>query len=472
MPTQIDLHDVQGNIVRGYGRWGFPKARYMCYRIVNADAARVTIRKLIPLVTTGAPWTRDGKYGDGSQIPRATLNIAWTYEGLKRIGVPEASLHSFPDDFCMGMKARRDILGDDGPSAPDAWDPVWGHPFEEQTVHLMLWTNAVDADAVDERYLHLVDIVGNASSGIELKSGHRIDADSTLEYQDASAIFVDGQPTAKEHFGYTDGISDPFFEGSGSNPLNVIGGGKPTGEDPRTYAGWKPLETGEFLLGYKDEAFEYPKAPLPPLLSRNGTFMVYRKLHQNVASFEKYLDDFSDRFGGKEVLAAKFAGRWRNGAPLTTFATEDEANRFANELECLGTKVRGGIATEADQQRHHALNLELKAFNYNDDIAGARCPVGAHMRRMNPRGALQFGKDQAFEEPGALVNRRRILRRGLPYGDATLDPSDQGNHGVIFIVLNASIKRQFEFVQQQWIILAAPNTGIFEFRQTGNNCRK
>ena len=423
----------------------------MCYRVVNADAARNALReKLIPLITTGAPWAREGKYSDGSQKPDATLNIAWTYEGLKQIGVPEASLHSFPDAFSMGMKARREILGDDGASAPDAWDPVWGAPGENQTVHVLLWTNGVSTSAVEEQYERLVGIIDD-NSGLKTVHGHRADHDETLDYQDGSAIFVDGVPTSKEHFGFSDGISDPFFKGSGSNPLNVIGGGKPTNGDPRTLAGWEPLETGEFLLGYKDEAYEYPNAPLPPLLSRNGTFMVFRKLHENVTAFEKYLEDFGGSFGGKEMLAAKFAGRWRNGAPITTYPTEDEAERFVNELESLGQKVRSGSATNDEIDRHHKLNLDLKAFNYNDDIDGVRCPVGAHMRRMNPRGALQFGNDKAFETPGALVNRRRILRRGLPYGDSTADSRDHGNHGVIFMALNASIKRQFEFVQQQWI---------------------
>ena len=93
----------------------------------------------------------------------------------------------------------------------------------------------------------------------------------------------------------------------------------------------------------------------------------------------------------------------------------------------------------------------MKGFDYGDDLDGSRCPTGSHIRRANPRGALEFGKNGAFATPGALVNRRRIIRRGLPYGKVEDPKSDNGNHGIIFMALNASIKRQFEFVQQHWM---------------------
>ena len=84
-----------------------------------------------------------------------------------------------------------------------------------------------------------------------------------MPYQEGTAIYKDGIPQPTEHFGYTDGISDPYFKGMGGDPFAVVGAGKPTGGDPATLQGWAPLETGEFLLGHKDEAFEYPKGPLP-----------------------------------------------------------------------------------------------------------------------------------------------------------------------------------------------------------------
>jgi hypothetical protein len=96
------------------------------------------------------------------------------------------------------------------------------------------------------------------------------------------------------------------------------------------------------------------------------------------------------------------------------------------------------------------LKLQMVAFDYNQDVDGTRCPFGAHTRRANPRSALQFGVDKPFDTPGALSNRRRILRRGLPYGAVEDNTRDDGDHGVIMMVLNADLSRQFEFVQQQW----------------------
>src|SRR5215475_5777373 len=147
---------------------------------------------------------------------------------------------------------------------------------------------------------------------------------------------------------------------------------------------WEPLATGELLLGYADEAGELPTAPLPHLLANNGTFMVYRKLHQNVATFRRYLKEKGTLYpGGLEKLAAKFVGRWRDGTPL-------ELSPDSGDLQIV-----------KDDNR----NVN---FTFGKDLDGTRCPAGAHIRRTNPRDA--FGFD------GKLVNRRRISRRGMVYG--------------------------------------------------------
>ena len=108
------------------------------------------------------------------------------------------------------------------------------------------------------------------------------------------------------------------------------------------------------------------------------------------------------------------------------------------------TKIRARL-------KYVRLLSKFVGFNYDDDLAGSRCPIGAHARRTNPRGALEFGVKGAFDTPGALTNRRRLLRRGLPYGHSDADSGDDGNHGIIFMAIGASIERQFEFVQQQWM---------------------
>lgn len=449
METLLELGDIQGNIVKAYGRFGFPKARFVFYQVNQGRAGRKFVLLLAPSITTSTPWM------DPSQIPPVATNIAFTYQGLKHLKVPDSTLHGFPEEFAMGMLARRDILGDSGPSAPRGWDPVW-NAESDQPVHIMVAINGRTVADVERRYQEIADLQDRVNreagqpDGVEQLIGHRDESGSDRPYQDASAIYKGGHPVPEEHFGYMDGISDPFFKGTGAHPSNVMGGGKPTGGDPRTMQGWAPLETGEFLLGHKDEAFEYPRAPMPPLFSHNGTFMVYRKLHQNVGSFNRFLSDVGSRFpGGKEALAAKFSGRWRNGAPLTTFPTWEEAERFTKELDAAQAKAQSPTATADDKAHFGALVTKLNAFDYGDDLDGAHCPRGAHIRRANPRTSLEFGVHGSFDTPAALANRRRILRRGLPYGETNDD--DKGNHGIILMVLNADIGRQFEFVQQQWI---------------------
>jgi len=236
-----------------------------------------------------------------------------------------------------------------------------------------------------------------------------------LQTQEACAIYLNGEFTPNEHFGYRDGFGNPDFKGAEREC--VPGQGKLM-ED----GSWEALATGEFLLGYADEAGELPVAPIPHLLARNGTFMVYRKMHQNVGAFRNYINEKAQNYpGGRDKLAAKFVGRWQDGTPL--------------ELSPNGPNQE---IVKDDKQNTN--------FTYGKDLDGSRCPIGAHIRRANPRDAFGFH--------GQLSNRRRIMRRGLPYGRYVPDGEpvdDKEDRGIIFMALNASFFRQFEFVQQQWI---------------------
>lgn len=455
MTMNLNLHDIQGNVLKTYARQEFIYARYIFYGIRDADRGRQFVLDLTCLITTAAPWKLSGNDGEELPKPQETTNIAFTYHGLKRLGLPESSLHSFPEEFSMGMRERRDILGDNGKSAPENWDPVWNK--ENERVDIWLSINGKSKNAIMGRYHEIEKILAKTNGGVIQLTGHRGDNGANdLPYQDASALFdVKGDPTPKEHFGYTDGISNPFFEGTLTNPAYVLGAGKPTRNSPDSISGWEPLETGEFILGHRDEAKELPEVPVPPLLSYNGSYLVYRKLHENVGSFDKYIEEKGKNFSdGAEEAAAKFAGRWKNGAPITTFPTKKEADQFIQDISAAKKAVReADNKSERNLAQHRYIKLRSKfvGFNYNDDIAGSRCPVGAHARRANPRGALEFGVKKAFDTPGALTNRRRLLRRGLPYGTSGENSGDDGNHGIIFMTVGANIKRQFEFVQQQWI---------------------
>jgi Dyp-type peroxidase family len=385
--SRLDVTDIQGFAIRGYN---FPFARFLFLKVLDKEKGRRWIGGLIEHLTTGALW--------GQVKPTTTMNIAFTYSGLNALGLPEASLLSFPVEFVQGMKARADILSDTGKNDPQNWDPVWS-----DEVHAWLGVFALSPVDLEQRCSEILGGIQNDGSL------------SMIGSQDAGALQINGQVSTKEHFGYTDGFGNPEFLGVEKDAQP--GQGK-LANDGR----WTPLATGELLLEYADEAGELPVAPLPHLLASNGTFMVYRKLHQNVATFRRYLKENGKLYaGGPEKLASKFLGRWPDGTPV----------------ELSPDKPDAAIVQDKDRNVN---------FTFGKDLDGARCPLGAHIRRTNPRDAFGFN--------GALINRRRISRRGMPYGAYTPEDqpgSDTGEHGIVFMALNASIFRQFEFVQQQWI---------------------
>jgi Dyp-type peroxidase family len=386
--SKLNETDIQGFVLRGYN---LPVARYLLLRFEDALRARKLIGRLLSLVTTGQRWA-GGK-------PESTMNIAFTHRGLQHLELPDATLLSFPVEFQQGMRHRAGILGDSGVNSPDHWEEVW----REDRVHAWIGVNGLTTEALEAG-------CANIQSLIEETGGATI-----VDTQDAAAVVIDGKPSTSEHFGYTDGFGNPDYIGIERSTQPGQGKLLPNGT-------WAPLATGELLLGYADEAGELPVAPIPHLLASNGTFMVYRKLHQNVATFRAYLDKQAALYsGGKEKLAAKFIGRWRDGTPL----------------ELSPDKPDSAIVEDPYRSTD---------FTYGADTEGMRCPIGAHIRRVHPRDAFGFN--------GQLINRRRITRRGLLYGRFVPEgepASDNEERGIIFMVLNASLSRQFEFVQQQWI---------------------
>ena len=250
MTKQLDLLDIQGNVIRAYGRFGYPVARYVFLNIRDAARGREFVGSITKRVTTSVNWGN----GPGEiKQPDWTVNVAFTYQGLKELELPTASLIGFSPEFIGGMKKRRDILGDDGPSSPEHWDPIWqgNHEERQKDVHIFVALNARLPALLEASYAWLQGEIEKSIGGVVTLSGHVGDGGAVLDYQDVGIVMENGLPTAKEHFGYTDGIDDPIFEGVAYDADRVNGRGKQM-EDGT----WAPLATGEFLLGHIDEAKE------------------------------------------------------------------------------------------------------------------------------------------------------------------------------------------------------------------------
>jgi len=375
---RLELEDIQSGVLRP--RPAPYAATYLLIRIVDRKAGRELMRRACEVVASAAD--------PNSAAGQAWVTVALTFQGLRALGVPQGSLDSFAPEFRQGMASRARELGDVGESAPEFWEK----PLGTHDVHVVVVAVALDAQRLQQEFERFQKIY-NQMSGIEV-----------LWRQDCYAL-----PTEKEHFGFRDGISHPAVEGSGI-----------AGSNPRE----KPFNAGEFVFGYRDETGGFPPLPRPELLGRNGTYAVFRKLHQRVATFRQFLRANSPSLPEEELLAAKMMGRWRSGAPLALSPSSDDP------------------ALGADAQRNND-------FLYGDDPLGLKTPTSSHIRRANPRDASVAG----------AARLHRMIRRGTAYGPPLPDGSledDGADRGIMFVFIGTNLKRQFEFVQSEWL-----NDGTF-----------
>lgn len=458
-PVDIEYGDLQGNVLTAYGKLGFPYGRFGILTVHDPAAGRAFVERLRPRITTALRWpSRAKEITEGRKTverPPVTLNIAFTFRGLLALGVPTRTLRGMPDEYIDGMAARCAILGDDTAENPKAgWDPVWGPGDSGKDVHILIMLNAEmtkQKEPVPQLAALCAEIeaaCAASNGGVSLRSGHR---GGDGKWQHLAALKDSkGLPCPKEHFGYTDGISDPVFLGqypNGEEQERSVGSGATDGEGK-----WRPLATGEFLLGWPDEAQEIAGAAMPLDFSRNGTFFAYRKLHQDIDGFDSWVDESARKLQAlwkletleiaRETLLAKMAGRWSDGVPLME-APDHQAWQEFNRKYPPDELHR--VRNDTERSRR------LVDFGFRDDRDGLKCPATAHIRRTNTRDMLDPRAAAASPKSrmgSTLNNRRRLLRRGLPYGSAK-DP--EGEHGIIMLAVCASLQRQFEFVQQQWI---------------------
>ncbi len=204
MDNTFDYDDIQGNIMVNYPEYGYIKARYLFFKVTNVDHGQDFVKKIEPLITPSSLFTKGPDF-----FPAATTNISFSYNGLKRLGIPVLTLQSFPDEFIVGLRGRRSILGDNGKSDAKYWDPVW-----HKEIHIFISIDARNQADLEQRYQKIIELT-QGLSGVELLDGHKSpNGGPPLKYQEASALFdKNGLPTPKEHFGYSDGISNPYFKG-------------------------------------------------------------------------------------------------------------------------------------------------------------------------------------------------------------------------------------------------------------------
>ncbi|MFP5317750.1 MAG: Dyp-type peroxidase [Acidimicrobiia bacterium] len=379
--SPLDHDDIQGNVLRGYG---FPAAAYVFVSVEDGAAGRKWLGGLVEPVTTDAEWTEGA--------PAAAVNVAVTAAGLAALGVPQRLRATFDTAFLEGARARAEHLGDRGPSDPSRWHRGLG----DGSAHILVTVNVRDRETLGDHVAPVLEGVGAPGSGL-----------AVVHRREAALL-----GNRRDHFGFADGFAQPHVE-DGDSPATA------RWKMPKLRRDARLMKPGEFVLGYEDEDGVLPDAPAPPL-GKNGTYAVYRELHQDVAAFRRFLNEKGPAFGGGEVLAAKIVGRWRDGTPLALSPDRPDP----------------GISQDRSR---------IDDFDYSRDPEGYRCPLGAHIRRTNPRDALGWGDVRS--------KRHRIIRRGMPYGQPLAEDAvedDGAERGLAFVCFNASLERQFETIQRQW----------------------
>ena len=384
--SAAELDDLQA-LLRSALRT-LPDARYALYHLPAGSDGPRFLGSLVDDVTSAAD----------REVSVAT-QVALTATGLTALGLPPEIADGFSDEFLAGIVGRSRFLGD----TPEDWR--WGRA-DQASVDLLVITYAATAD-----------LLGAATGDLD----HRA--------TEAGVVLLEAREThgssEVEPFGFRDGISQPYVPELASSADDTSA---------------RPVALGEFVLGYPNAYGLLTQRPVLPLrldpegllpvlpagadrghpdggadLGRNGTYLVLRTLAQDVTAFDTYVQATAHELGlDPELLAAKMVGRWRGGASLVQSPEADRAE----------------LATANDFGYHH------------DDVRGLRCPVGAHVRRANPRDSLDPRPGSAASQ--AVTDRHRLLRRGRVF-------ADDGEQGLQFVALNANLGRQFEFVQHSWL---------------------
>lgn len=451
----LEIKDIQGNVSPGFNK---DFQTFISFRIEDAAKAKAWLVHVAPMISSmeevlgfnrlfRALRARQGR--DPAGLIATWTNIAFSYPGLKKL-VP-AYRQPVDMSFALGLPARSAFLGDPTGPQDEGYVENWvvGGPGSIPDILLIVASDDSSHLAAVVRQLEQ----SAAASGL------------SVLYEDAGVVRSD-EP-GHEQFGFDDGVSQPGVRGRISNTRNdYLTDRYIDPSDPAAAYMSRPGELlvwpGEFIFGYatqddRDPLLPVPPAALNPPWYKNGSFVVYRRLRQDVAAFWKFMQDQAAQlaqqpgFSGMtaELLASLLVGRWPSGAPVMRSPKSDNpqlgADRLANNQFFLGVDTPSiAIAPSVHYKGDHFPMATA-------DPLGITCPHAAHIRKVNPR-------DQSSEMGASGDNLiRRIIRRGLPFGTPLQNPLApgedplKGNRGLIFISYQTSIEDQFEFLCNGWM---------------------
>jgi Dyp-type peroxidase family len=396
----MDLDDIQGDVLIGLQK---NAEEFVFFKIVDSVAFKRALRVHIVSRIINLRLAQDREHatarkqeiGWRANGPFLGLNLGLTRDGMAQLLGARAP--QFESSFERGAEHADTIerLHDPDPSA---------------------WLRSFRSDRIDGVFL----VTGQGLQQVIAYRGRVLSLlrDSVKIVYSEMGTVRPGRQRGHEHFGFQDGISQPGIRGLTriSNSIRRPDEGLP-GQDL--------VWPGEFVLGYpaqdpNDPRKPGPVEPLPAPWARNGSYMVFRRLKQYVPEFRRFVRDEATRFGiSADLLASRMVGRWPSGAPMVLAPRED--NRWLGD----------------DWRRNND-------FDYAADPLQRACPYAAHIRKVNPRDEDPEGKAAAL--------RHRILRRGITFGPEVTPGETKTVHsrGLMFVCYQASIDRQFEYIQTRF----------------------
>lgn len=393
--TETDLTsspDIQGIFFRGYVK--LDQAAYGFFRVTDRALFQDWLSGMLK---EGAITSAKDKQPADNVINR--MNIAFTSAGMSTLLAAGYIAESYDHSFAAGMVVpeRSRILGDTEANDPKNWD--WGAKQDE--IHGVLMSFATSKDIAEERLLAALCQV-NGADCVHRTFGHLEDDN-------------------REPFGFKDGVSQPIIKGTKR--------AKKVARENPDEARVSIVEAGELIMGYPDGTGEIPRSPATSAgldpdgildthpewkdrrdLGKNGSYLVFRQLAQDTVGFWDYLSETASGEDGDTALelAEKMIGRRKDG--------------------------------EAMEQDPAKKPRDNNSFDFSKDRAGLQCPIGSHVRRSNNRAVNIKSEKLSLD----VTMRHRILRRARIFDD------NNGQTGLQFMCFNASIVRQFEFVQSAW----------------------
>jgi Dyp-type peroxidase family len=481
----LEANDIQGNSLAGFKN---DHQMFLFAVIDNVAVAKTWLKQLVPKITTlaqVAPHNRNFKLlkraegRDPARLKAKWINIAFSAPGLAKL-TSASEIRGFSTSFVNGLHVSSPSLGDPPNPAAEGNPKQWKVGGSQNVADLVVIIAADDANDLNAITSDIKDSMFSASAGIS----------SPFKDIFEQRCAVRPDLPGHEHFGFKDGISQPAPRGRLSGAVDSFLSPRVIDpRDARSAAFGEPGQPlvwpGQFVLGYQLQDSHNALNPLPavvptPPWAKNGSYVVVRRLKQDVPAFWKSISQLAGdpRLGGLGVerLGALLVGRWKSGAPIMRTPTADDLNLAADDYANNNFRFKNAVTPAPIVPDMH-YNGDHFAPSPGD-LLGFVCPHAAHIRKANPR-------DLPTDTGGQNDTLTRlILRRGIPFGSPVSDPLAPSQEelaierGLMFVSYQTSIKNQFEFLLNHWAnIDNQPQSGGMDpllgqrFDGAGNNRR-